>query len=80
VIADYRGEVGDPAELAAHLGRTGRGGHGLFPPAMVTAVVVGRGNEAGVARPGGRLPLKRARIGPDPDKAGGTVTPAKNRP
>jgi ribose 5-phosphate isomerase A len=47
VIADYRGEVGDPAELAARLSAApGVVEHGLFPPTMVTAVVVGRGNEA----------------------------------
>lgn len=47
VIADYRGEVGDPAALAARLsGTAGVVEHGLFPPAMVGAVVMGRGDEA----------------------------------
>lgn len=44
VIADYLGAVGDPAQLAARLAATpGVVEHGLFPPEMVSAVVVGRG-------------------------------------
>jgi len=44
VIADYQGDVGDPAQLAARLSATpGVVEHGLFPPEMVSAVVVGRG-------------------------------------
>jgi ribose 5-phosphate isomerase A len=44
VIADYRGEVGDPAQLAARLSAApGVVEHGLFPPEMVSAVVAGRG-------------------------------------
>lgn len=44
VIADFTGEVGDPAELADRLGRTpGVVEHGLFPPSMVTTIFVGRG-------------------------------------
>jgi ribose 5-phosphate isomerase A len=44
VIADYRGPVGDPAELARWLdGVPGVVGHGLFAPALVDQVVVGRG-------------------------------------
>ena len=40
-IADYLGEVGDPAELAARLeGTAGLVEHGLFPPALVTDVIV----------------------------------------
>jgi ribose 5-phosphate isomerase A len=47
VIADYTGEVGDPAELAARLSAVpGLVEHGLFPPAMVSGVIVGRGNTA----------------------------------
>jgi ribose 5-phosphate isomerase A len=43
VIADYTGEVGDPAELAARLSATpGVVDHGLFPPGLVTEVIVGR--------------------------------------
>ena len=37
VIADYRGEVGDPAALAARLeADPGIAAHGLFPPEMVS--------------------------------------------
>jgi ribose 5-phosphate isomerase A len=44
VIADYRGEVGDPAALSARLeADPGVAAHGLFPPAMVSEVLVGRG-------------------------------------
>src|SRR5215471_17170121 len=43
VIADYTGEVGDPAALAARLSATpGVVDHGLFPPSMVSLVIVGR--------------------------------------
>jgi ribose 5-phosphate isomerase A len=46
VIADYLGDVGDPAELAARLSATvGVVEHGLFPAAMVSDVVVARGEE-----------------------------------
>src|SRR4051812_3804027 len=42
VIADYFGEVGDPAELAARLcAEPGMIGHGLFPAAMVSEVLIG---------------------------------------
>ncbi len=42
VIADYSGPVGDPAELAARLeADPGVAAHGLFPPDMVSAVLVG---------------------------------------
>jgi ribose 5-phosphate isomerase A len=44
VIADYRGEVGDPAALAARLeADPGVAAHGIFPGAMVNVVLVGRG-------------------------------------
>jgi ribose 5-phosphate isomerase A len=44
VIADYRGPVGDPAELAAWLsGTPGVVGHGLFSPDLVAGVLIGRG-------------------------------------
>ncbi len=44
VIADYRGEVGDPAALAARLETDpGVAAHGLFPPDMVSEVLVGAG-------------------------------------
>ena len=45
VIADYGGEVGDPAALAARLeADPGVAAHGLFPPALVSEVLVGRGS------------------------------------
>lgn len=47
VIADYYGPVEDPAALAAALHAVaGVVEHGLFPPEMVWAVVVGRGEVA----------------------------------
>jgi ribose 5-phosphate isomerase A len=46
VIADYEGEVGDPAELAAVLNAVpGLVSHGLFPPSMVSTVLIARGDE-----------------------------------
>jgi ribose 5-phosphate isomerase A len=52
VIADYLGEVADPAELATTLSAIpGVVDHGLFPASMVTEVLVGRGDE--VERLGG---------------------------
>jgi ribose 5-phosphate isomerase A len=45
-IADYRGEIGDPAALVARLDADpGISSHGLFPPSMVSDVLVGRGDE-----------------------------------
>ena len=45
VIADYQGAVGEPAELASRLSATpGVVGHGLFPPELVWAVLIGRGD------------------------------------
>jgi ribose 5-phosphate isomerase A len=45
VIADYLGPVGDPAEVAARLaGTAGVVEHGLFPPSMVTEIIVARGD------------------------------------
>jgi ribose 5-phosphate isomerase A len=47
VIADYTGEVGDPAALAARLSAVpGVIEHGLFPAAMVSEVIIGRGESA----------------------------------
>ena len=44
VIADFTGEFGDPAELAAALASTvGVVEHGLFAPTMVSEVIVARG-------------------------------------
>ena len=46
VIADYRDEVGDLAELSARLAAVpGVVDHGLFPPGMVSAVIIGRGED-----------------------------------
>ncbi|HEU4906869.1 MAG TPA: ribose-5-phosphate isomerase RpiA [Solirubrobacterales bacterium] len=45
VIADYRGDIDDPAALAARLeADPGISSHGLFPPAMVSEVLVGAGD------------------------------------
>jgi ribose 5-phosphate isomerase A len=44
-IADFGGDVGDPAELAARLSAIpGVVDHGLFPAEMVAEVLVGRGD------------------------------------
>lgn len=46
VIADYIGDFDDPAELADRLSATvGVVEHGLFPAAMVSDVVIGRGEQ-----------------------------------
>jgi ribose 5-phosphate isomerase A len=46
VIADYTGEFDDPEELASLLAATvGVVEHGLFPAAMVSDVIVGRGEQ-----------------------------------
>lgn len=53
VLADYHGDVDDPERLAAEFGATaGIVGHGLFPPTMVSVVLVGRGEKAEMIRPG----------------------------
>jgi ribose 5-phosphate isomerase A len=45
VIVDYRGDVANPAPLAAMLDADpGVAAHGLFPPAMVDEVLIGRGD------------------------------------
>ena len=45
LIADYRGEIGDPAALAARLeADPGVGAHGLFSPDMVSEVLTGVGS------------------------------------
>jgi ribose 5-phosphate isomerase A len=44
VIADYVGEFDDPAELSAFLsGTVGVVEHGIFPPSLVTEVIVANG-------------------------------------
>lgn len=46
VLADWRGPVGDPADLARLLDASpGVVDHGLFPPDLVSEVLVGRGDE-----------------------------------
>ena len=46
VIADYMGEIGDPAALAARLeADPGIAAHGLFPPDLVSELFVARGGE-----------------------------------
>jgi ribose 5-phosphate isomerase A len=43
-IGDYRGTIGDPAALAARLeADPGVSSHGLFPPGMVSEILVGAG-------------------------------------
>jgi ribose 5-phosphate isomerase A len=45
VLGDWLGPVGDPAELSAHLAAApGVVEHGLFPPELVSEVLVGRGD------------------------------------
>jgi ribose 5-phosphate isomerase A len=45
VIADYRGEIADPAALAARLDADPAiSSHGLFPPSMVNEVLIGTGD------------------------------------
>lgn len=45
VIADYQGEVGDPAALAARLeADPGVAAHGLFPPDLVSEVFIAKGD------------------------------------
>jgi ribose 5-phosphate isomerase A len=46
LIADYNGDVGDPADLASRLAAVpGLVDHGLFPGKMVSDVIIGRGDE-----------------------------------
>ncbi len=66
LIADYMGDVGDPAELAARLDATpGLVGHGLFGPELVSLVLVGEEGGAepprrreGLGRPSERAPAR----------------------
>jgi ribose 5-phosphate isomerase A len=45
LIVDYLGSVSDPAELAARLAATpGVVEHGLFPPELVSDILIGRGD------------------------------------
>jgi ribose 5-phosphate isomerase A len=60
VLADYHGEIDDPERLAARFGATpGVVAHGLFPPAMVSLVLVGRGGQVESFEPPGSQPLGR---------------------
>jgi ribose 5-phosphate isomerase A len=53
VIADYHGEVGDPAALSDFLDAVpGLVSHGLFPPAMVSTVLIARGDEVEIRQIG----------------------------
>ncbi len=69
VLADYHGEVGDPALLAERLDAVpGLVSHGLFPPSMVGTVLIARGAERGGTTgllstrvPGGPGGLRRPR-------------------
>ncbi len=52
IIADYSGAFDDPAELAVRLSTTvGVVEHGLFPPSMVSEVIVARGETVERFRP-----------------------------
>jgi ribose 5-phosphate isomerase A len=52
VIADYRGEIDDPAALSARLDADpGISSHGLFPPYMVSEVLVGAGDTVDRLKP-----------------------------
>ena len=49
VLADYHGEVGDPALLSERLDAVpGLVSHGLFPPSMVGTVLIARGEDVEV--------------------------------
>lgn len=53
VLADYGGVIDDPARLAAALSAMpGVVSHGLFPPSMVSTVLVARGDVVESIRPG----------------------------
>ncbi len=49
LLADYHGEFGDPEAMAAALSATpGVVSHGLFPPSLVSTVLVARGSDVTV--------------------------------
>jgi ribose 5-phosphate isomerase A len=53
VLADYHGAVDDPERLAARFAATpGVVEHGLFPPSLVSLVLVGRGERVESFQPG----------------------------
>ena len=54
VIADYLGAVDDPGQLSARLAESpGVVEHGLFPPALVSEVLVAHGDQVERLAPGG---------------------------
>ncbi len=54
VIADYHGDVDDPERLSAALAAVpGVVEHGLFPPSLVTEILVGSGERVEHRAPGG---------------------------
>lgn len=64
VIADFTGDVGDHAALAARLDATsGVVEHGLFPSQLVTQVLIGRGTQVTeiVIHPAGAEPVSEGR-------------------
>lgn len=51
VLADFQGEVGDPAVLSEWLDEVpGLVSHGLFPPSMVSTVFIARGDDVEARR------------------------------
>ena len=53
VLADYHGDIDDPAELAARLDAApGVVAHGLFPPTLVSTVLIARGDQVEVRQIG----------------------------
>jgi ribose 5-phosphate isomerase A len=53
VLADYGGEIDEPARLAAQLSAVpGVISHGLFPPSLVSTVLIARGETVESIRPG----------------------------
>ena len=54
LIADYRGPIGDPAELAAQLeADPGVAAHGLFPPTLVHDLLIATGDAVSHTKPKG---------------------------
>jgi ribose 5-phosphate isomerase A len=55
LLADYHGRVEDPAELAARLSQIpGVVEHGLFPPRLVSEILIATGSSVRTLRPGSR--------------------------
>ncbi len=53
VLADYHGDIDDPAHLSSILDAVpGVVAHGLFPPSLVSSVLIARGNEVEVRQIG----------------------------